>query len=118
MAMSTLAGNRVAGHTEARRIVGGYVWFALMVGGWIAFFSLMSFSDSTLAELYEDLRGLPLLVELLAWFLTFPFALALTVWESSWEPATRFALVVCISIVWTVMFVPRKRPVRTRPKEV
>jgi hypothetical protein len=107
--MSALAGTR-AQAAEGRRTVGGYVWFALMLGGWVVFFSLLRFSDATLAGLYEDLRALPLLVELFVWFLTFPFALALTLWESALEPPTRFALVVCISIVWSVMFFPRQRP--------
>jgi hypothetical protein len=113
--MSALAGCRVPTHgteptanaQEGRRRVGGYVWFALMVGGWAVLLTLIAFSDSTLAGLYADLRALPLLVELFVWFLTFPFALALTVWESAWEPATRIALVVCISIAWSALFFPR-----------
>jgi hypothetical protein len=107
--MSAPAGPRL--RTEGRRTVGGYTWFALMLGGWVLFFTLIAFSEATLTGLYDDLRALPLLIELLVWLLTFPFALALTVWESAWEPATRFALVLCISIAWSVMFFPRKRPV-------
>jgi hypothetical protein len=117
--MSALAGTSAqADPPTARRTVGSYIWFALMLGGWAAFLSLITFSDATLTTLYDDLRSLPVLVEVLVWFLTFPFTLALTVWESSWESSTRFGFVVCIAIAWSVMFVPRKRPAAKRPKEV
>ena len=116
--MSALAGSRANGaspragasRSEGRRTVGGYIWFGLMLGGWVLFFSLLAFSDARLAGLYADLRGLPLLVEALVWFLTFPFTLALTLWESTLGASTRLALVVAVAITWSAMFFPRKRP--------
>jgi hypothetical protein len=93
----------------ARRTIGGYVWFVLIIGGWSLFFVLVLFSESTLDELWIDLRDLPLLVEGLVWFLLFPLVLATAVWESSWESWLRLLLVSCFSLGWSFAFWPRKR---------
>jgi cell division protein FtsW (lipid II flippase) len=89
--------------------VAGWVWFALMIGGWSAFFGLLLFSDSTLDELRQSLRDLPLVIEALVWLLLFPLVLATAVWESSWETWFRLALVCCFALVWSAIFFPRKR---------
>jgi hypothetical protein len=92
-----------------RPAVAGWVWFALMIGGWSAFFGLLLFSDSTLDELRQSLRDLPFVVEGLVWLLLFPLVLATAVWESSWEAWFRLALVCCFTLVWSAIFFPRKR---------
>ena len=96
----------------ARRAVGGYVWFALMVGGWVTFFALLAFSEPTLGELWRDVRDLPLGVEGVVWLLFFPFVLALGVWDSSWETWLRLLLVGCFALGWSFAFWPRKRTIR------
>jgi hypothetical protein len=58
-----------------RRTVGGYVWFALMIGGWSLFLVLVFFSESMLGKLWRDLHDLPLVVEGLLWLLLFPLVL-------------------------------------------
>jgi hypothetical protein len=93
----------------ARRTIGGYVWFALMIGGWILFFALLAFSEPTLGELWHDVRDLPLVVEGLVWLLFFPFILALGVWDSSWETWLRLLLVSCFAFAWSFAFWPRTR---------
>lgn len=69
----------------ARRRLSGWVWFTLMVGGWAVFFALVLFAESTLSDLWDRLRDLPLVVEGLIWLLLFPLVLATGVWESSWQ---------------------------------
>ena len=96
----------------ARRTIGGYVWFALVLGGWILFFALLAFSEPTLGELWRDVRDLSLLVEGVVWLLLFPFILALGVWDSSWETWLRLLLVGCFAIGWSLAFWPRRRALR------
>jgi hypothetical protein len=95
--------------TELHRTLGGWIWFVLMIGGWSAFFGLLLFSEPRLAELWAELRDLPLLVEGLVWLMLFPLVLATAVWESSWDDPLRFALVCAFALAWSTMFFPRKR---------
>ena len=81
-----------------RRSLGDWIWFALMAGGWVTFLGLLLFSEPRLRELYETIRDLPLLIEGLVWLVFFPFMLAVTVWESSWDTWLR-VLAVC-SLLW------------------
>ena len=47
------------------------------------------------------------MLELLVWFLTFPWMLALAVWESAWSDAARLLVVLAIATAWTLMSIPR-----------
>src|SRR5688572_10622274 len=94
--------------TAARRPLSGWIWFALMVGGWTTFFALVLFAEATLADVWTGLRDLPLVAEGIIWFLLFPLVLATAVWQSSWETWLRVGLVACFAIVWTIAFFPRK----------
>jgi hypothetical protein len=94
--------------TSGRRTPGGYAWFAAMVGGWVAFFTLLLLSESSLGDLWHELRGLTLVLEGLVWLLLFPFVLALGVWDSSWEGWVRVGLVSCFALAWSFMFWPRR----------
>jgi hypothetical protein len=96
----------------ARRTIGGYFSFALMVGGWVTFVALLAFAEPTLGELWRPVRDLPLLVEGVVWLLLFPFILALRVWDNSWETWLRLLLVGCFAVGWSFGFWPRKRTVR------
>jgi hypothetical protein len=90
----------------ARRPLSEWVWFALMVGGWAVFFALVLFAESTLSDLWDRLRDLPLIVEGLIWFLLFPLVLATGVWESSWQTWLRVLLVACFAVGWSIAFFP------------
>ncbi|MBD0339061.1 MAG: hypothetical protein ICV67_07230 [Thermoleophilia bacterium] len=72
--------------------IGGVPWFALMVGMWSAFSTLLIVSPETLSDVWRWLTGLPLALEILMWIAILPWALALAVWQSSWgrvAPAAR-----------------------------
>jgi hypothetical protein len=45
---------------QKRRTLGGWMWFAAMIGGWALFFGLLLFSEATLSDLWHELRGWPL----------------------------------------------------------
>jgi hypothetical protein len=95
--------------SEARRTLGGWIWFAAMVGGWVFFFALVLFYESTLSDLWNELRSWPLIVEGLVWLLLFPLVLATAVWESSWDTWLRVLLVCCFAVAWSAMFFPRRK---------
>lgn len=80
-----------------------------MIGGWSVFFALVLFAESTLPDLWDGLRDLPLVVEGLVWFLLFPLVLATGVWESSWQTWLRVLLVACFAVGWSVAFFPRAK---------
>ena len=91
----------------ARPTTGAYAWFGLMVGSWLAFGVLAVTSEDTLAGIWDWVGGLPLVLELVVWLLTFPWMLALAVWESAWNDEARVLVVLAIAIGWTLMSIPR-----------
>jgi hypothetical protein len=95
-------------HT-ARPTAGAYAWLGLMVGMWAAFAVLAVTSEDTLARVWDWVAGLPLVLELVAWLLTFPWLLALAVWESAWSDTARVLVVLAIGTAWTLISVPRPR---------
>jgi len=95
------------GH-EARRSPAGLTWFGVMVCGWLAFYALLLFSEQSLADLWQWVRELPLLVEVLVWLLAFPFVLALGIWDSAWDTWLRLLLVSGCAVGWSFAFWPRK----------
>jgi hypothetical protein len=96
---------------STHRPLSGWIWFALMIGGWSAFFALVIFAESALSDLWEGLRNLPLLAEGLVWLLFFPLVLATAVWESSWQTWLRVLLVACFALGWSLAFFPRRKKV-------
>jgi hypothetical protein len=77
-----------------------------MAGGWLVMFALIALSEPTLDDVHDAVQGLPLVLELLAWLVLFPFLLALTIWTSPWDESLRVLLVGCCAIGWTLAFFP------------
>lgn len=71
---------------------------------WIIFFVLLIFWPETLTDIWEWVQDLATVWEVLLWILTFPYMLALAIWESGWADWQRIALVVAIALLWTGMF--------------
>jgi hypothetical protein len=105
-------------HTTAakRRTIGGYLWFALMVGAWAVFLGLLVFSEPRLQDLWERLRELPLLGERLLWLVLFPLVLGLAVWNSDWEACLRLLLVAGFALAWSAAFFPRQAATKERAR--
>ena len=91
----------------ARPTTGAYAWFGLMTGSWLAFAVLAVTSEDTLADIWDWVGGLPLVLEVLVWFLALPWMLALAVWESAWSDAARLLVVLAIATAWTLISIPR-----------
>jgi hypothetical protein len=91
-----------------RRPLGATLWFLWMVAMWAAFFVLL-FADR-LDEIWDAVRDLPLLGEVVAWVAFLPWMLGTAVWTSTWPAAVRVLLVACFAIGWTIVSIPREKP--------
>jgi hypothetical protein len=88
---------------------GAVLWFVWMVGMWAAFFVLLRLDR--LDAVWTWVRDLPLLVEVIAWFLFLPWILGTAVWTSGWSEPVRVALVLTFALGWTIVSIPRaKKP--------
>jgi hypothetical protein len=87
-------------------------WFVWMVGLWVTFFVLMN--AGKLDDIAAWIRDLPILLEILAWLVFFPWVLATAVWTSNWSEGLRMTLVVLFAIVWILVSIPRPKPSRRR----
>jgi hypothetical protein len=104
--------------SRSKRTLGGWLWFAAMVGGWLAMFALIALSEPTLDALHDAVQELPLVIELLAWLALFPFLLALTIWTSPWDDSLRLLLVACCALGWTLAFFPWRAADADRHEEL
>jgi uncharacterized membrane protein len=85
-----------------------------MVGMWVAFFVLLR--TDRLDGLWSSIRDLPLLIEVVAWFLFLPWMLVTAVWTSAWSEWVRVLLVLTFAVGWTIVSIPRPRkPANGRP---
>jgi hypothetical protein len=80
-----------------------FVVFALL---WVAFGVALIWSQGTLDEAWQWIRGLPLIVEGLVWLLFLPVVVGLWIWESSWSLILRLVLILGIA-GWTLLVLPR-----------
>lgn len=87
--------------------VEGVAWFTMMVGMWSAFSTLLIASPETLGEIWSWLTGLPLAAEVVMWIVLFPWALALAVWQSSWEEWVTLLVIALLGAGWTLVSKPR-----------
>lgn len=87
-------------------------WFVWMVGLWVTFFVLLN--AGRLDEVAASIRDLPIVLELLAWLVLFPWVLATAVWTSSWSEGLRMTLVVLFAIGWILISIPRPKPAGRR----
>jgi hypothetical protein len=87
----------------------GSVFYGLMVATWTLFFTLLVVSPETLEDVYDWLRGLALVWEILMWIALFPWAITYVAWETSWEQWLRVVLVVLFGAVHLAICMPRER---------
>jgi hypothetical protein len=87
-------------------------WFVWTVGFWVTFFVLMN--AGRLDDVAAWIPDLPILLEILAWLVFFPWVLATAVWTSNWSEGLRMTLVVLFAIVWILVSIPRPKPSRRR----
>jgi hypothetical protein len=95
---------------SARQVtVPGSVWFGAMVAVWAIFFTLLVVQPETLEGVYDWLRDLATLWEVLMWIVLLPWAVAWVIWESSWDHWVRVLCVVLLCALHLAISVPRLR---------
>ena len=94
------------GNSVARLAENG-VLFAMFAIIWIAFAAALIWSQGSLDQAWEAIRGLPLVVQVVVWVLFLPVMIGLWVWETSWPFLVRLVLVLGIAGWNLFMFLPR-----------
>jgi hypothetical protein len=85
------------------RLLGTYatVIFAIL---WIGFAIALAVNPEWLDLLWNWVRALPLVAEIIVWVLLLPIMVALWIWESSW-PALLRLLAFAGIVAWTLLAV-------------
>jgi hypothetical protein len=98
---------------EVRRLSrGSKGWFGWMAGMWVVFFVLLN--SGRIDDIATWIRDLPLLLEIVVWVVFFPWVLATAVWTSDWSEGLRLTLVILFAAAWTIVSIPRPKPVRKK----
>jgi hypothetical protein len=81
-----------------------FATFALL---WVAFGVALVWSQGSLDQAWEAIRGLPLIVQIGAWLLFLPVMAGLWIWETTWPLLVRVLLIVGIAGWNLLVFMPR-----------
>jgi hypothetical protein len=84
--------------------LGAFAVFALL---WAGFAAALIWSQGSLDQTWEWIRGLPLLLQGLVWLLFLPVVAGLWVWETTWPLVMRLVLVGGLGFVNLYVFLPR-----------
>jgi hypothetical protein len=94
-------GNSVAWMAESG------ILFAIFAIIWITFGAALIFSQGSVDQAWQTIRGLPLIVQIVVWVLFLPVMIGLWVWETSWPLIVRLVLVVGVAGWNLIMFLPK-----------
>jgi hypothetical protein len=83
------------------------VLFLVFLLLWIAFGVALVLNQGSLGEAWTWIRSLPLLIQVVAWFLFLPVMAGLWIWETSWPLILRFVLVGGLAFWNLMVFLPR-----------
>ena len=94
-------GNSVAWLAETGVLFGVFalIWIALGVG--------LIWSQGSIGQAWESIRGLPLIIQALVWLLFLPVMIGLWIWETTWPLLVRLILVIGIAGWNLLVFLPR-----------
>ena len=81
-----------------------FVVFALI---WIAIGASLIWSQGSIDQAWQTIRGLPLVVQAVVWLLFLPVMIGLWVWETAWPLVVRLILLVGIAGWNLLVFLPR-----------
>ena len=100
----------VAQQQPAKRSAGvsrGF-WTACVVL-WLIFGTVLLVDSSRLLDLWQAVRDLPLVLEVLAWVVFLPWVVGLWIWQLDWWSWLRVALIVIVAVGGAIVFYPRRR---------
>lgn len=83
------------------------VLFAIFAVLWVAFGAALVGSQGSLDAAWQWVRGLPLIVQGVAWLLFLPVMFGLWVWETTWPLILRLVLIVGVAGWNLIIFLPR-----------
>jgi hypothetical protein len=83
------------------------VLFAIFAVIWIAFGVGLVWSQGSLDQAWQTIRGLPLVVQGLVWLLFLPVMAGLWIWETTWPLVVRLVLVIGIAGWNLLVFLPK-----------
>ncbi len=83
------------------------VLFGLFALVWVAFGVALIWSQGSLDQAWQTIRGLPLIVQLVVWLLFLPVMAGLWLWETTWPLIVRVVLIVGIAGWNLLVFLPR-----------
>src|SRR4051794_29039445 len=83
------------------------VLFAVFAVIWIAFAAGLIWSQGSLDEAWQSVRGLPLIVQAVVLLLLLPVMIGLWIWETSWPLVVRLVLVIGVAGWNLLIFLPR-----------
>lgn len=99
--LATGLGNSVAWLAEHGVLFG---LFALI---WVAFGVELIWSQGSLDQAWQTIRGLPLIVQVVVWLLFLPVMAGLWLWETTWPLIVRVVLIVGIAGWNLLVLLPR-----------
>jgi hypothetical protein len=83
------------------------VLFAVFAFIWVAFAAGLIWSQGSIDQAWQTIRGLPLVIQAVVWLLFLPVMIGLWIWETTWPLVVRVILVIGIA-GWNLMvFLPR-----------
>lgn len=85
------------------------ILFAIFAVLWIAVGAGLVWSQGSVHEAWETIRGLPLIVQIVAWVLFLPVMAGLWVWETTWPIVVRIVLLVGLAGWNLLVLLPRAR---------
>ena len=83
------------------------VLFGVFAVLWVAFGAALIWSQGSLDQAWETVRGLPLIVQIGAWLLFLPVMAGLWIWETTWPLIVRVVLIAGIAGWNLLVFLPR-----------
>jgi hypothetical protein len=83
------------------------VLFGIFALIWIAFGAGLIWSQGSVDQAWQTIRGLPLVIQAVVWLLFLPVMIGLWIWETTWPLVVRLILVIGIAGWNLLVFLPR-----------
>jgi len=83
------------------------VLFLVFAAIWVAFGVALVASQGSLDQVWESIRELPVVLQVVLWVLLLPVMFGLWAWETSWPLVVRLVLVLGVAGWNLLVFLPR-----------
>jgi hypothetical protein len=82
--------------------------FAILSLLWLGFAAALVFNQAVLDTIWQSLRGMPMLIQVVIWLLVLPVALGLWIWQMPWPLWIRLLLVIGLGWATLYTFFPKQ----------